>query len=77
MKVAVAIIAVAIIAIAMVTNYQPAVTPAPVHQAQSHYFVSDEDKFLNSLMVRAYNGGDTASLKELLQYWQDAHTTAL
>jgi hypothetical protein len=28
-------------------------------------------------MVRAYNNGDTASLKELLQFWQDEHSTAL
>jgi len=42
-----------------------------------NYFVSEEDRFLNSVMVRAYNSGDAASLKELLQYWQDAHSTAL
>jgi hypothetical protein len=70
-------VAVAITAVAMITSYQPAVPPAPVHQAQTDYFVSDEDKFLNSVMVRAYNRGDTASLKELLQYWQDEHTMAL
>ena len=70
-------VAVAIAAVAMITSYQPAIPPAPVHQAQTDYFVSDEDKFLNSVMVRAYDGGDTASLKELLQYWQDEHTPAL
>jgi len=70
-------VAIAIIAVAMITSYQPAVPPAPVHQAQTHYFDSAEDKFINSVMVRAYNGGDTASLKELLQYWQDAHSPAL
>ena len=70
-------VAIAITAVVMITTYQPAVPPTPVHQAQTEYFVSDEDKFLNSVMVRAYNGGDTASLKELLQYWQDEHITAL
>jgi len=58
-------------------SYQPTVGFAPVQQAQTPYFFSDEDKFLNSVMVRAYNSGDAASLKELLQYWQDEHTTAL
>jgi hypothetical protein len=53
------------------------VSLAPVHQAQSHYFFSEEDKFLNSMMVRAYTSGDTESLKELLLYWQDVHSTAL
>ena len=63
--------------VAMLTSYQPRAELAPVHQSQAQYFVSDEDKFLNSVMVRAYNGGDTESLKELLQYWQDAHSTAI
>ena len=63
-------------AIAMLTSYKP-VTPVPVQQAQMQYFFSDEEKFLNSVMVRAYNNGDTASLKELLQFWQDEHSTAL
>jgi len=48
-----------------------------VHQAQSQFFVSDEDKFLNGIMVRAYNSGDTESLRELLLYWQDEHSAAL
>ena len=64
-------------AVAMLTSYQPSVVLAPVHQTQEHYFVSDEEKFLNSVMVRAYNDGDMGSLKELLQYWQDAHSTAI
>ena len=70
-------IVITLAAVVMLTSYQPKVSFAPVHQAQTHYIVSDEDKFLNSVMVRAYNGGDTASLKELLQYWQDAHSPAL
>ena len=69
-------IVITLAAIAMLTSYQP-VTPTPVHQAQTRCFFSDEEKFLNSVMVRAYNSGDTASLKELLQFWQDEHTTAL
>jgi hypothetical protein len=64
-------------AIAVLTSYEPTPKPAPVHQAQAHYFSSDEDKFLNSMMVRAYNSGDTESLKELLLYWRDEHSTAL
>ena len=70
-------IAITLVAVAIITSYQPASTPVPVHQAQSYYFVSDEDKFLNGVMVRAYNSGDTASLRELLQYWQDEHSTSL
>ena len=70
-------IAVTLAAVVMLTSYQPTVGFAPVRQAQTRYFASDEDRFLNSVMVRAYNSGDTASLKELLQYWQDAHSTAL
>ena len=69
-------IAITLAALAMLTSYQP-VTPAPVQQAQSQLFFSDEEKFLNSVMVRAYNNGDAASLKELLQFWQDEHSTAL
>jgi len=64
-------------AVALLTSYQPKASAVPVLQAQTSYFVSDEDRFLNSVMVRAYNSGDTASLKELLQYWEDAHSTAL
>jgi hypothetical protein len=64
-------------AVAVLTNYEPTAKPAPVHQAQAHYFSSDEDKLLNSMMVRAYNSGDTESLKELLLYRQDAHSTAI
>ena len=63
--------------VAMLTNYQHPAGSAAVHQAQAQFFFSDEDKFLNSMMIRAFNGGDTESLKELLQYWQDAHTSAL
>ena len=70
-------VAITLAAVAIITSYRPAVTPAPVHQAQTYYFVSDEDKFLNGVMVRAYNSGDTASLRELLQYWQDEHSTSL
>jgi hypothetical protein len=69
-------IAITLATIAMLTSYQP-VTPAPVQQAQTQHFFSDEEKFLNKVMVRAYNNGDTESLKELLQFWQDEHTTAL
>jgi hypothetical protein len=69
-------IVITLAAIAMLTSYQP-VTPAPVQQVQTQHFFSDEEKFLNSVMVRAYNNGDTASLKELLQFWQDEHSTAL
>lgn len=69
-------IVITLAAIVMLTSYQP-VTPAPVQQAQTQYFFSNEEKFLNSVMVRAYNNGDTASLKELLQFWQDEHSTAL
>ena len=64
-------------AVAMLISYQPRVELAPVHQTQAHYFVSDEERFLNSVIVRAYNGGDKESLKELLQYWQDAHRSAI
>jgi len=67
----------ALVAVALLTSYQPTVSVAPVQQAQTRYFVSDEDKFLNSVMVRAYNYGDSESLKELLQYWQDEHSTAI
>ncbi len=68
----------AAIAVAMLMSYEPAVTPAPVLQTQSPYFFSSEERFLNTIMVRAYNAGDTASLKELLLYWQDEHgATAL
>jgi len=68
----------ALVAIAMLTGYQPAVRPAPVRQAQSQYFFSNEERFLNAVMIRAYNAGDTASLKELLLYWRDEHeATAL
>jgi len=63
--------------IAILTNYDPLVGRAAVHQAQASVFFSDEDRFLNSVMVRAYNAGDTESLRELLQYWEDAHTPAL
>ena len=63
--------------VALLASYRPAVSPPPVQQAQMSYFVSEEDRFLNSVMVRAYNSGDAASLKELLLYWQDAHSTAL
>ena len=69
-------IAMMLTAFAMLTSYQP-VTPAPVQQAQTQHFFSDEEKFLNAVMVRAYNNGDTESLRELLQFWQDEHTTAL
>ena len=69
-------IVITLAAIAMLTSYQP-MTPAPVQQVQTQHFFSDEEKFLNSVMVRAYNNGDTASLKELLQFWQDEHSTAL
>jgi|HubBroStandDraft_6_1064221.scaffolds.fasta_scaffold1898928_1 hypothetical protein len=69
-------IVITLAAIAMLTSYQP-MTPAPVHQVQMQHFFSAEEKFLNSVMVRAYNNGDTASLKELLQFWQDEHSTAL
>ena len=64
-------------AVAVLTSYEPTAKPTPVHQAQAHYFSSGEDKFLNSNIVRAYNSGDTESLKELLPYWQDAHSTAI
>ena len=64
-------------AVGVLTSYEPTAKPAPVHQAQAHYFSSGEDKFLNCIMVRSYNSGDTESLKELLLYWQDAHSTAL
>jgi len=64
----------ALFAVAVLMGYEPAVNP-PVQQSQSPYFFSSEERFLNSVMVRAYNRGDTASLKELLQYWQDAHST--
>jgi hypothetical protein len=64
-------------AVAMLLSCQPRVELAPVHQTQAHYFVSDEEEFINSVMVRAYNGGDKESLKELLQYWQDAHSPAI
>jgi hypothetical protein len=71
-------VALTLAAVAMLTScYEPTVSPAPVHQAQSQFFVSDEDKFLNSMMVRAYNGGDTESLRELLLYWQDEHGAEL
>jgi hypothetical protein len=66
-----------LVAVALLTGYQPTVSVARVQQAQTHYFVSDEDKFLNSVIVRAYNYGDADSLKELLQYWQDEHSTAI
>ena len=69
-------VAVTLAAVALLVSYQPRVNE-PVLQAQTPYFTSDEDKFLNSVMVRAYNAGDTESLEELLQYWQDEHTTAL
>ena len=65
----------ALFAVAMLMGYEPAVSPVPVQQSQSPYFFSSEERFLNSVMIRAYNSGDTASLKELLQYWQDAHST--
>jgi hypothetical protein len=64
-------------AVAVLTSCAPRVRPTPVHQAQAHYFSSDEDRFLNGIMVRAYNSGDTESLKELLLYWQDEHSAAL
>jgi len=70
-------IALTLAAVAVLTSYQPTARPTPVHQAQSQFFVSEEDKFLNGLMVRAYNGGDTESLKELLLYWQDEHSAEL
>ena len=69
-------VALTLAAVALLASYQPRVN-TPVLQAQTPYFTSDEDKFLNSVMLRAYNAGDTDSLKELLQYWQDAHSTAL
>lgn len=65
----------AAVAVAMLMSYEPAVIPAPVQQTQSPYFFSSEERFLNSVMVRAYNAGDTASLKELLLYWKDEHST--
>ena len=69
--------ALALFAVTMLMGYEPAVSP-PVQQSQSPYFFSSEERFLNNVMVRAYNSGDTASLKELLQYWQDEHgATAL
>ena len=64
-------------AVAVLTSCQLTARPTPVHQAQSQFFVSDEDKFLNSIMVRAYNSGDTESLRELLLYWPDEHSAAL
>ena len=68
----------ALVAVAMLMSYQPAIAPAPVQQTQSPYFFSSEERFLNSVVIRAYNAGDTASLKELLLYWRDEHgTTAL
>jgi hypothetical protein len=70
-------VALTLAVVAMAIGYQPRIRPAPVHQTQAHYFSSDEEKFLNTVMVRAYNSGDIDSLKELLQYWQDAHSTAL
>ena len=71
-------VALTLAAVAVLTGcYEPAVRHASVHQAQSPFFVSDEDKFLNSMMVRAYNSGDTESLKELLLYWQDEHSAEL
>ena len=66
-----------LVAAAMLTSYRPTASAPPVHQAQTHYFVSDEDKYLNDVMVRAYTTGDMESLKELLQYWQDEHSPAL
>jgi hypothetical protein len=70
-------ISITLAVVTMLMSYEPIVKLPPVHQAQTQYFFSDEDKFLNSVMVRAYDRGDTASLKELLQYWQDEHSTPL
>jgi hypothetical protein len=64
-------------AIATLTSHQPTVKLMHIHQAQAQYFFSAEDIFLNTMMVRAYNGGDAESLQELLQYWQDAHSPAI
>jgi len=65
----------ACVTVAMLMGYEPAASVAPVQQAQSKFFFSSEEKFLNSVMIRAYNSGDTDSLKELIQYWQDEHST--
>jgi hypothetical protein len=65
----------ACVAVTMLMGYEPAASVAPVHQTQYQFFFSNEEKFLNGVMIRAYNGGDAASLKELLQYWQDVNGT--